>query len=146
MTLFTAVCYTLTMDQKLVLHPAIHEPKNGDIIFELTDFQLHTNSRTTQSVSKTIERSVESNQPGRIFGSMSNLRVLEKNTVQFSMPIFNPDELKPLIQQYQQQGKRVFLLKPKSLPVFPGKDTVEFINSKKGKRILRMLAKKEQVH
>lgn len=146
MTLFTAVCYTLTMDQKLVLHPAIHTPQNGDIIFELTDFQLHTNSRTTQSVGKTIERSVESNQPGRIFSPMSNLRVLENNTVQFSMPIFNPDELKPLIQQYQQQGKRVFLLKPKSLPVFPGKDTVEFINSKKGKRILRMLAKKEQVH
>ena len=134
------------MDQKLVLHPAIHTPKNGDIIFELTDFKLHSNARTTQSVSKTIERSVESSQPGRIFSSMSNLRVLENNTVQFSMPIFNPEELKPLIQQYQQQGKRVFVLKPKSLPVFPGKDTVEFINSKKGKRILRMLSKKEQVH
>ncbi len=134
------------MEQKLILHPAIHEPQNGDIIFELTDFQLHTNARTTQSVSNTIERSVESNQPGRIFSSMSNLRILENNTVQFSMPIFNPDELTSLIQKYQQQGKRVFLLKPKSLPVFPGKDTVEFINSKKGKRILRMLAKKEQVH
>lgn len=135
------------MEQKLVLHPAIHEPKKGDIIFELTDIQLHTNARTSQSVSKTIERSVESNQPGRIFSPMNkNLRVLENNTVQFSMPIFNPDELTPLIKKYQQQGKRVFLLKPKSLPVFHGKDTVEFINSKKGKRILRMLAKKEQVY
>lgn len=130
------------MDQKLILHSAIHTPQKGDIIFELIDFQFHTNSRATQSVSKTIERSVESDQPGRIFSSMSNLRVLENNTVQFSMPIFNPDELKPLIQQYQQQGKRVFILKPKSLPVFPGKDAVEFINSKKGKRILRMLDKK----
>lgn len=144
MTLFTAFCYTLTMDQKLVLHPAIHEPQNGDIIFELTDFQLHTNSRTTQSVSKTIERSVDSNQPGRIFSPMSSLKVLENNTVQFSMPIFNPDELAPLIQKYQQQGKRVFLRKPKSLPVFSGKDTVEFINSKKGKRILRRIDKNKE--
>lgn len=146
MTRFTDFAILTYMEQKLVIHPAIHEPQKGDIIFELTNIQLHTNARTTQSVSKTVERSVELNQPGRIFSSMSSLKVLENNTVQFSMPIFNPDELAPLIQQYQQQGKRVFLRKPKSLPVFPGKDTVEFINSKKGKRILRMLAKKEQVN
>ena len=133
------------MEEKLVIHPAIHEPCNGDIIMELTDFQLHTNARTTQSVSKTIEHSIETNQPGRITFPNNHVKVLENNTVIFSMPIFNPDEMLPLIQRYREQGKRVFIRKPKILPVFAGKDTVEFMNSIKGKRILRRLEKEEQV-
>jgi hypothetical protein len=133
------------MEEKLVIHPAIHDPCNGDIIIELTDFQLHTNARATQSVSKTIEHSIEANQPGRITFPNSNVRVLENNTVIFSMPIFNPDEMLPLIQRYREQGKRVFIRKPKELPVFTGKDTNEFMDSKKGKRILRRLEKQEQV-
>lgn len=131
------------MEEKLVIHPAIHDPCNGDIIIELTDFQLHTNARVTKSVSKTIKHSIEINQPGRITFPNNHVRVLENNTVIFSMPIFNPDEMLPLIQHYREQGKRVFIRKPKELPVFAGKDTVEYMNSIKGKRVLRRLAKQE---
>lgn len=46
-----------------------------------------------------------------------------------------------MIKKYNQQGKRVFLRFPKEgVPVFPGKDTLEFINSKNGKRVIRGIA------
>lgn len=59
------------MEQKLVLHEAIHKPKLGDIIIEITDVQFHTNARVTNSQANTIDRSVQSNKPGRVFSPMS---------------------------------------------------------------------------
>lgn len=132
--------------EQLIIHPAIHDPCNGDIIIELTDIQLHTNARVTQSVGKTIERSIESKQPGRIFFSNEkHVRVLENNTVTFSAPIFDPNQMYSMIDNYRKQGKRVFIRKPKEMPIFAGKDTIEFMDSVKGKRVLRRLEKKEQV-
>jgi len=132
--------------EQLIIHPAIHDPRNGDIIIELTDIQLHTNARITQSVGKTIERSIESNQPGRIFFPNKNhVRVLENNIVTFSAPIFDPNQMHSLIDNYRKQGKRVFIRKPKEIPINPGKDTIDFIKSIKGRRILRRLEKTKQV-
>lgn len=135
------------MEQKLVLHPAIHKPCNGDIILQLTDIQLHTNARMTPSASKTIKRSIELNQPGRIFSPLnSTVRVIENNTVISIKELFNPDQLKSLVQEYQKQGKRVFIAKPKNgIPATLGRDAIEFMNSVKGKRSLRRLGKQKQV-
>lgn len=134
------------MEQKLVLHPAIHRPCNGDIILKLTDIQFHTNARMTPSSSKTIKRSIESNQPGRIFSPLkSTVRVIENNTVISIQELFNPDQLKSLVQEYQKQGKRVFIAKPKNgIPATLGRDAVEFMNSVKGRRALRRLEKEQQ--
>lgn len=134
------------MEQKLVLHPAIHKPSNGDIILQLTDIQLHTNARMTPSASKTIKRSIESNQPGRIFSPLkSTVEVIENNTVISIKELFNPDQLKSLVQEYQKQGKRVFIAKPNNgIPATLGRDAVEFMNSIKGKRALRRLEKQKQ--
>lgn len=135
------------MEQKLVLHTAIHKPSNGDIILKLTDIQLHTNARMTPSASKTIKRSIESNQPGRIFSPLkSTVEVIENNTVISIKELFNPNQLKSLVQEYQKQGKRVFIAKPNNgLPVNLGRDAVEFMNSVKQKRALRRLEKQKQV-
>lgn len=135
------------MEQKLVLHPAIHEPRSSDIIIELTDdIQLHTNARITQSVSNTLKRSVESNQPGRIFSPIDlAATVLEDDTIIFSMSLFDPNQMESLVRHYQQQGRRVFIKKPKNwTPPSLGKDSVEFLNSKQGKRVLRKFEKDQQ--
>ena len=135
------------MEQKLVLHEAIHEPKLGDIIIEITDVQFHTNARVTTSQANTIDRSVQSNKPGRVFSPMSkgSLKIIENNTLLFSGPFFDYEQLKILVTKYNQQGKRVFIKKPTAkIPLLPGKDTVEFVNSIKGQRILRRLEKQEK--
>ncbi len=135
------------MEQKLVLHHAIHKPCKGDIILQLTDVQFHTNARMTPSVDKTIKRSIESNQPGRVFSPLSTaVRVIENNTVISIKELFNPDQLKSLVEEYQKQGKRVFIAKPKNeIPVTLGRDAVEFVNSIKGKRVLRRMERQKQV-
>ena len=54
----------------------------------------------------------------------------------------NDPELSKAIFDYQNQGYKVLIRVPKDgLPVFAGKDTVEFIKSKNGQRIIRGLAK-----
>jgi hypothetical protein len=113
----------------------------------LTDIQLHTNARLTPSASKTIKRSIESNQPGRIFSPLKRtVEVIENNTVISIQELFNPDQLKSLVQEYQKQGKRVFIAKPKNgIPAALGRDAVEFMNSVKGRRSLRRLEKEQQV-
>lgn len=136
------------MEEKLVLHKPIHEPKRGDIIIEITDVQFHTNARVTTSQADTIDRSIQYNKPGRVFSPMStgSLRILENNTLVFSGPFFDYKQLHILVKKYNQQGKRVFMKKIKgNIPMGPGKDTVEFINSIKGQRILRRLKKQEKV-
>lgn len=131
------------MEQKLVLHEAIHEPKNGDIILELTDVQLHTNARPTQSVSNTIQRSIENKTADRIFYPiLKKDEVSEKDTSVLTIQIFNEDDLMPLVQKYQSEGKRVFIKKPTApLPTSLGSDSIEFLNSKKGKRVIRWMSK-----
>ncbi len=136
------------MEQKLVLHKAIHEPQKGDIVIEFTDIQFHTNARVTTSQANTIERSIQSNSPGRVFSPMSqgSLKVIENNTLVFSAPLFNYEQLEILVKKYNRQGNRVFLKRPTAkLPLLLGKDTVEFINSVKGQRILRRLEKPEKI-
>lgn len=131
------------MEQKLVIHPAINTPREGDIIIELTDIQLHTNRRVTPSAGNAIERSIASSQPGRIVAPLNRTaEILENNTLIFSAQISDQEQLLRLVQKYQQQGRRVFLKKPQNgLPVTLGKDTSEFIKSIKGERLLRRLAK-----
>lgn len=136
------------MEQKLVLHEPIHEPKLGDVIIEITDVQLHTNSRASTSQADTIDRSVQHNKPGRVFSPMSkgSLKITENNALLFSGPFFDYEQLKILVQKYNRQGKRVFIKKPTAkIPILPGKDTVEFIKSIKGQRLLRRLQKQEKI-
>jgi hypothetical protein len=54
----------------------------------------------------------------------------------------NDPVLKQTIHDYQQQGYRVLIQMPKSgLPIHLGKEAVEFMNSTRGKRILRRIKK-----
>lgn len=53
-------------------------------------------------------------------------------------------ELVKVIQQEEASGYKVLIAVPKGgIPVFAGEDTVQFMNSKNGKRILRGLAKQK---
>ncbi len=138
------------MEQSLQLNRVTKLPKKGEkvIVLELTDIQLHSNARPTQSVGGAIRRSIENNKPGRIFSSLEKKQesVADQNSIEFSIPfVMNDPVLKQTIHEYQQQGYRVMIQMPKSgLPIHLGKDAVNFMNSARGKRILRKIKKDKE--
>ena len=138
------------MEQSLQLNRVTQLPKKGEkvIVLELTDIQLHSNARLTQSVGGAIRRSIENNKPGRIFSSLDKRQEssVDQNSLEFSMPfVMNDPVLKQTIHDYQKQGYRVMIQMPKSgLPIHLGKDAVDFMNSTRGKRILRKMKKDKE--
>jgi hypothetical protein len=138
------------MEQSLQLNRVTQFPKKGEktIVLELTDIQLHSNARPTQSVGGAIRRSIENNKPGRIFSSLEKKQesVVDQNSIGFSIPfIMNDPVLKQTIHDYQKRGYRVMIQMPKSgLPIHLGKDTVDFMSSTRGKRILRKIQKDKE--
>jgi hypothetical protein len=135
------------MEQKLQLNTVKKLPRKGEkvIILELTDIQLHSNARPTQSVGGAIRRSIENNKPGRIFSPIEKKEKLgtDQNSIKITMPFVMDDPvLTKAIYDYQQQGYRVMIRVPETgLPVYLGKDAENFMNSTKGKRILRKIKK-----
>jgi hypothetical protein len=138
------------MEQRLQLNRVTQLPKKGEkvIVLKLTDIQLHSNARPTQSVGGAVRRSIENNKPGRIFSSLVKKQesVTNQNSIEFSMPFeMNDPVLKQTIHDYQKQGYRVMIQMPKSgLPIHLGKDAVDFMNSTRGKRILRKIKKDKE--
>ncbi len=131
------------MSYKLELKPYIPQEKQKCIVLQLTDIQLHTRSMPQSSIGKNFKKSIETNTPGRVYSPIKNPQVDDNN---FKLTILdfakNYPELSKAIFDYQNQGYKVLIKFPKDgLPVFAGKDTVEFIKSKNGQRIVRGLAK-----
>lgn len=132
------------MEQILQLNKVTRLPQKGDkvIVLEITDIQLHTNARPTQSVGGVIQRSMEQNKPGRIFSSLEKPQE-SSASIKVKFPFeMNDPVLKQTIHDYQKQGYRVMFKVPESgLPVFLGKDSINFMNSTRAKRILRRINK-----
>lgn len=132
------------MEQILQLNKVTKPIKKGEkiIVLELTEIQLHTNARPTQSVGGAIQRSIEHNKPGRIFSSLEKPQE-SSTSIKVKFPFeMNDPVLKQTIHDYQTQGYRVMLKVPKSgLPMYLGKDGVDFMNSTRAKRILRKIKK-----
>lgn len=110
-------------------------------ILEITDFAMHTSEmRSTEKVGQKIQTSIENHAPGRIY--MSKQDGLKNGLVDFDILNKNPDLVR-FIQEQEKQGVKILLHFPKSgVPVVAGKDTIEFVESTKGKRVLRWLKNK----
>lgn len=133
------------MEEKLIAHEVIHSPKNGDIIIQFTDIQFHTNKQETSSHGNKIKKSYKKQSEGRIVFDRNKIS-FTKNSVGediFTMPTIdvNDSDFLDFVREQQKEGKRVFIKKPKDIDIKLGTDTVEFMGSKKGKRILRKINK-----
>lgn len=132
------------MEYQLQLKP--FERKDGFRykILEVTDVALHTSQkRTTEKMGEKIKASIESNTPGRIYTSMDNQNRLGGGLINLNAINKNADLIR-FIQEQEKQGVKILLHFPKSgVPIIAGKDTVEFIKSTRGKRVLRRLKKKQ---
>jgi len=138
------------MEQVLQLNRVKEMPKKGEkvIILELTDIQLHSNVLPTESIGNAVQRSIKNKKPGRIFSTLNKIREsgTDQNSIVFEVALaVNDPKLKQVVQDYQQQGYRVLIQKPKAgLPIYLGKDAEEFINSTRGRRILRKIRKDKE--
>ena len=144
-----------SMNYKLELKPA--EMKKGQKykIMQITDLTFHSpNRRPTKSIGEKVKESFNTNEPGRIY---QNLEKIEPNKSEESeqgegfikMTILNqlhndPSFIK-MIQEEEAKGYKVLLSFPKSgVPIYAGKDSVELMESKKGQRLLRRIAKEKK--
>ncbi len=131
------------MQTQLKISPYIPKKGNKTIRITLTNIQLHSSvKRQTPSVGKSIGKSIQNNEEGRIYFSSPKFeKTSEENKMKISIEdIISKDEnLMKLVQNYQSQGIHVIIEIPKEIPIFLGKDTKEFFDSKNGKRIFRKM-------
>lgn len=138
------------MPYELQLNRFIHRPGWKYKTIRITDIAIHTSSKQPTSIAKKIKQAFKSTKPGRIYGSMvyadePNASSPENKTAIIEWIKRDPEFVK-MVLDYEKQGYKILLELPKEIPVFAGKDTVEFLASVNGKRILRRLAKNNQNH
>lgn len=123
-------------------------PKKGQKYkkIEITDITLHTSHKEPSSIGKKIRQAFKSMKPGRIYGSIS----YAEPTIPSSSPeskssiidLMKKDpEFVKMIREEEEKGYKVLIELPDQIPVLAGKDTIEFMASTNGQRILRGLAK-----
>lgn len=127
-------------------HKVIHPPKHGDIILQVTDIQAHTSLFRTSDFAKTVEKSTKKQEGGRLYSTFSRetnqiISVFEDGVMKSTLPYLDQTQLTSLVKKYELEGKRVYLSIPEGLTLSPGKDAVEFMNSKNGKRLVRGMNK-----
>lgn len=111
-------------------------------IIQITDIQLHTTPKIpTPSTGKKIQKAFKSEKPDRIYSKIDKATVPNNQTFTLELLKADPDFVK-MIQEEEAKGYKVLIAIPNGgIPIFPGKDTVEFMRSKNGKRVTRGLAK-----
>lgn len=107
-------------------------------IIQLTDFQLHsTQKQPPLLVGKKFQTAFETNTPGRFYNTLPKPAAEQKpGTFSFKIDL-GPDFLR-MVQEEEAKGYKVIIKLPDGgAPVFLGKDTIQFMASKNGKRIHR---------
>ncbi len=132
------------MEYKLKLQPAVMKKGVKYKVIQITDIALHTSKKTpTPSVGKKMEKAFKNNKPDRIYSPIEKDTVLDNRTFTLDLLKMDPDFVK-MVQDEESKGFKVLIALPnEGIPVVAGSDTVEFMNSKNGKRIIRGLAKKK---
>lgn len=132
------------MNLQVELQPFIAKGGQKYKIIQLTDIALHTvPKRATTSHGKKIAKSFDRMEPGRIYSPIGENAVAPDGSFNLEAIKFDPEFLR-MVQEAEADGYKVLLGVPKGgMPVVPGSDTVEFMKSKNGKRVLRGLAKEK---
>lgn len=134
------------MEQQIQFKPIELEKGVKYKILCITDFTLHTASKQpTQSIGKKIKYAFDNNKPGRLYGFEIGRTSDNSDSIKSNVDFLKKDpELMKAIFEYEKQGYKVVIEIPEEVPIIIGKDTKEFIESKKGKRIIRGLAKNNE--
>lgn len=134
----------IIMDYNLEIKPAVMKNGQKYKIIQITDIALHTAKKApTLSVGKKVQQAFEAGKPDRIYSKIEKPAVSDNRTFTLELLKMNPDFVR-MVQEEEAKGYKVLISLPNGgIPVVPGKDTIEFMNSKNGKRIIRGLAKEK---
>lgn len=132
--------------QQLQLIPFIRKEGFKYKSITLTDITMHTaKKQPTNSIGEKIKQAFISSKPGRVFFPIQKLQFQEEKMPLLNM-LNNDQEFINFVHEEEKNGYKILLKVPQDgIPLLAGKDTIEFIHSKNGKRILRALAKDEPV-
>lgn len=139
------------MDYKLEFKPTERKPGIKYKTILLTDIMLHASSKRPSTFGTKLKRAFNAiNQHGRIYQHMNKPDPVKDDSNTLKIDILSQLQNDPAFIKYvteeQEKGVEIVIQIPKSgLPVFAGKDMVEFIKSKNGQRIIRGLAKDKPV-
>ena len=123
------------MEYQLQLKPFQRQDGFKYKILQITDIALHANAVRPTSIGKKIREAIETHQPVRIYAPIVKRDNLDSKTITLDLLKNDPDFVK-LIQEEEKKGYKILLQIPKGgLPILAGRDTSEFIDSVKGKRI-----------
>jgi len=130
------------MNYELQLNPFVRKDGWKYKVIRMTDITYHTSHKQpTASIGKKIRQALRLNKSWRIYGSIDNSAPSPEKKLPIMDLLKKDPELLKVIQDEEKNGYKVLLEVPNELPFIPGKDTIEFMASVNGKRILRGLAK-----
>ncbi len=130
------------MDYKLEVKPFTQKEGASYKVIRLTDTAVHTAAKTpTPSLGKKIQKAFEDNKPDRLYFPVDPLLLENSREYVLNRLMQDLDFIK-MVQEEEAQGNKVLIEIPEhGIPSVPGKDMLEFIDSKNGKRALRGIAK-----
>ena len=129
---------------KLQLKPSTGVNAPSHTVIQLTDMALHTTEkRSTLSIWKKIKESIRTKRSGRFFGAVMKNNLSTDINLTMEDISNDPEFIKSVLEE-NRKGRKVYVSVPKNgIPVVLGRDTIEFMNSKNGKRILRKIMKEK---
>jgi len=100
----------------------------------ITDIQLHTTEpENPKPWYRMLMKSLRSKSPGRVFGKINNAKTAPQGQINLTLPPL-PTAEELFYQMPELRGKIVHFLAPKAgIPIFAGKDTVEFIKARQNR-------------
>jgi hypothetical protein len=118
------------------------DPNTKYKIIVITDIALHTGIKRQSSVGYKVQKAFENNSPDRVYFPM-NLSNYSRERLSIPYLLDKDEKFKEFVLNQQMQGYKVCveLEHITNIPVRLGKDTIEFLNSINGKRLLRGLEK-----
>ena len=135
------------MEYKLEFKPTERKEGMKYKTILLTDIMLHASPKRPSTFGSKLKKAFNAiGQPGRIYQHIHKPEPVGENTNTFKMEILSQLQNDPAFVEYVEEerknGFEVVIQIPKAgLPIVIGKDTVEFMKSKNGQRIIRGLAK-----
>lgn len=133
------------MEYEVQFKPFVEKEGVKYRIIEITDITWHsTHKRPTESIFAKFLRAFRANKPGRIYASVKQDPNAFNDSKAYILDILKNDpNLAAKIREEEEKGYKILIHIPREgVKMIAGDDTVEFIESKNGKRVLRGLAKK----
>lgn len=130
-------------DFQLDFKPFIEKKGQKYRVIVITDIQVHSDvKRPTNSLGKVSEKGQSMNIPYRAYTSIKDWNVSRGKQKEMILEMLRRDSSYiDFVKKQEEQGYKILLEIPDPIPLLLGKDTKEFLNSKKGKRIIRWISK-----